>query len=136
MELLSSNIKKKFRKWKPQEKFPVFQKTKGLKKLLICQEMKLFSPPRENLLYFRKQNPRKKFLYIFSKENFSYFPETETPKRKLSKASYISGELARLKKQTKKSSLKKFLICYNVFAIFTSVEHMEIPCETKNITQI
>ena len=35
-------------------------------------------------------------------------------------------------KQTKKSVLKTFLVSYDVFAIFTSVEHMEIPREVKN----
>ena len=35
-------------------------------------------------------------------------------------------------KQTKKPVLKKFLVSYDVFAIFTSVEHMEIPCEVIN----
>ena len=34
-------------------------------------------------------------------------------------------------KQPKKSALKKFLVSYYVFTIFTSVEHTEIPCERK-----
>ena len=40
------------------------------------------------------------------------------------------------KKQIKKSFLKKFLVSYNVFAIFTPVEYMEILCEAKNKAQI
>ena len=36
------------------------------------------------------------------------------------------------KKQTKKSASKKFLIPYDVFAIFTSVERIKISCEAKN----
>ena len=35
-------------------------------------------------------------------------------------------------KQTKKSALKKFLISYDVFEIFTPVEHKKISCEAKN----
>ena len=78
MELLSSNIKKKFRKWKPRKKLLIFQETETLKKLLIFQEMK------ENFFYFRKLKPRKN-SYIFSKENFLYIfgngnPESETLK--------------------------------------------------------
>ena len=51
--------------------FLIFQETGTLKKLLIFREIKLFSPPRENFLYFRKQKPDK-FSYIFWKESFSY----------------------------------------------------------------
>ena len=39
------------------------------------------------------------------------------------------------KKKKKKSAMKKFLVSYDVFAIFTSVKHKEIPCEAKNKTQ-
>ena len=35
-------------------------------------------------------------------------------------------------KQTKKSASKKFLISYDVFAIFTSLERIKISCEAKN----
>ena len=40
------------------------------------------------------------------------------------------------KKQTKKSALKKFLVAYNVFEIFTSAELMGISCKAKNKTLI
>ena len=36
--------------------------------------MKLFSPPQEKFLYFRKQKNRKKIIN-FSKESFSYISE-------------------------------------------------------------
>ena len=35
-------------------------------------------------------------------------------------------------KQTKKAVLKKFLVSYDDFAIFTLVEHMETSQEGKN----
>ena len=35
-------------------------------------------------------------------------------------------------KQTEKSSMKKFIVFYDAFAIFTLVEHMEIYCKAKN----
>ena len=69
MGLFSSNLKN-------------FQEVETLKKLLIFQEMKLFSPSRENFLYFRKQKPEKMY-YIFSTESFSYISGKETSKRKL-----------------------------------------------------
>ena len=54
--------------------------------------MKLFSPPQEKFLYFRKQKNRKKIIN-FSKESFSYisenffiFQEAETLKN-----FYVSG---------------------------------------------
>ena len=40
------------------------------------------------------------------------------------------------KPKRRKSSLKKFLVSYDVFAIFTSAEHMEIFSEAKNETHI
>ena len=51
MELLGSNIKK-------------FQITETLLILFSVREIELFSPLRENLLYFRKRKPRKNVLYI------------------------------------------------------------------------
>ena len=51
MELLGSNIKK-------------FQKTETLLILFSVREIELLSPPRENLLYFRKRKPRKNLLYF------------------------------------------------------------------------
>ena len=47
------------------------------KKLLILQEMKLFSPPQENFFYFRKREPRKKFLYSLKRKLFLYFWKRE-----------------------------------------------------------
>ena len=58
MELLGSNIKKIQETETPKQLF-IFQEIEILKKLLIFWEMELFSPPRENFLYFRKQKPRK-----------------------------------------------------------------------------
>ena len=63
-----------------------FQETETLKKLLIFQEMELFSPPRENVSYLRKRKPRKNFLY-FLKASCSYIWETEITKNVL----FISG---------------------------------------------
>ena len=51
----------------------------------------------------------------------------ETLKRFL----YFRRELVKSEKQTKKSALEKFLVSYDVFAMFTLVEHIEIPCEAK-----
>ena len=42
---------------------------------------------------------------------------------KLKKLLYFRKELEKSAKQTKKSPLKKFLVSYNVFAIFTAVKH-------------
>ena len=65
-----------------KKKILIFQETKTLKELLIFQEMKLFSLPQENSLYFRKRKPyinlyflkRKLFLYFGKrKPSFSYF---------------------------------------------------------------
>ena len=78
----------------------------------------------KNLLCFLKR----KILYIYK-----IFLETETPKRNSKKGSFISG--GNLQRPKKKSALKKF-VSYNVFAIFTSVKHIEIPCEAKNKTKI
>ena len=36
------------------------------------------------------------------------------------------------KKQTKKSAIKNCLVPYDIFAIFTLVEHKETSCEAKN----
>ena len=45
---------------------------------------------------------------------------------------FSGSNLQRPEKQTKKSSLKKFLVSYNIFAIYTAVKHREILCEKKN----
>ena len=62
MELLDPNIKK-------------FQEEETLKKLLIFQEMELFSPPQENLekIYFRKWKPLKTILNFLKRKLFLYF---------------------------------------------------------------
>ena len=44
---------------------------------------------------------------------------------------FSGSNLQRPEKQTKKSSLKKFLVSYNIFAIYTAVKHREIICEKK-----
>ena len=94
-----------------------------LKKLLIFQEMKHFNPAQENFFYFRKRTPRKNY-FIFSKESFPYISGNGNP------------EYYNPKNKEKKSVLKTCLVSYDVFTIFTSVEHMEIPCEAKNKRQI
>ena len=60
-------------------KFPIFQEMGTLKKLLIFQEMELFSPLQENYLCFREQKPRKNFLYYPQKKTVHMFQETEGP---------------------------------------------------------
>ena len=54
------------------------------KKLLIFQEMKLFSPPRENVLCFRKWKPLKNSLYFLKRKLFLYFWKREPSKNYLS----------------------------------------------------
>ena len=44
----------------------------------------------------------------------------------------FQGAICNDSKTKNKSALEKFLVSYDVFAIFTSVEHMEISCEAKN----
>ena len=46
--------------------------------------MEPFSPPQENLLYFRKWIPSKNLLYFLKRKLFLYF-------RNLEKIMYISG---------------------------------------------
>ena len=48
---------------------------------------------------------------------------------------FSGSNLQRPEKQTKKSSLKKFLVSYNIFAIYTAVKHREILCEKKKQQQ-
>ena len=62
MELLDPNIKK-------------FQEEETLKKLLVFQEMELFSPPQENFakIYFRKWKPLKTILNFLKRKLFLYF---------------------------------------------------------------
>ena len=43
--------------------------------------MELFSPPRENFLYFRKRKPRKKFLYFLKKNAVFMFWKMENSKK-------------------------------------------------------
>ena len=55
--------------------------------------------------------------------------ELSSPKLK---KSYISGRnLSDLKNKQKKSVLKKYLVSYDVFAIFTAVKHRKILSKTK-----
>ena len=56
------------------------------------------------------------------------FQKTETLKVLL----IFQGAICNDSKTKNKSALEKFLVSYDVFAIFTSVEHMEISCEAKN----
>ena len=72
-KLFSSNIKKFQETENPEKLSLIFQETKTLKKLLIFQETELFSLSQENLLYFRKRKPRKKFLYFLKRKIFLYF---------------------------------------------------------------
>ena len=61
--------------------------------------------------------------------------EVCTPKLKILLIFLILLILPKPKNQTKKSALKKFLVSYGVFTVFTSVKDREIPCEAKNTTQ-
>ena len=71
------------------------------------------------MLYFRKREPWKN-PYISGNGNSK-------------KASYtLGGNLQCPKNKQKKSAFKKFLVSYDGFAIFVSVEDMEISCEGKN----
>ena len=54
------------------------------KKLLIFQEMKLFNPPQENVLCFRKWKPLKNSLYFLKRKLFLYFWKREPSKNYLS----------------------------------------------------
>ena len=96
--------------------------------------MKLISPPQENFFYFRERKPRKKFLYFLKRELFLYFRKQKL--RNFRKLLILQEVTCKARKTKKKSALKTFLLSYDVFAIFTSVEHMKIPCEAKNKTEI
>ena len=50
---------------------------------------------------------------------------------KLKKLFYFRRELAKPEEQTKKSSLEKFFVSYDVFTTFIAVKHRKILCETK-----
>ena len=76
-------ILKNFRNRKPRKKFLIFDETETLKRILVFWEMELFSPPRENFLYFRKRNPRKNFLYLLKRKLFLYFRKRKTRKKSL-----------------------------------------------------
>ena len=90
---------------------------KTRKKVLIFSQKKTF-------LYFGKT----KLSYTFLKRVFLIFSEIELSSLKLKK---LRRELERSKKQTKKSGLKKFLVSYDVFTIFTTAKHREISCEAN-----
>ena len=68
-------VLKNFRKRKPRKKCLIFEETETLKKILIFREMELFSPPRENFLYFRKRNPGKKIQEQISRYRTSLYFE-------------------------------------------------------------
>ena len=96
--------------------------------------MYLFSPPQENVFYFKKRKPRKKFLYFLKRKLFLYFRKRKP--RNSRKLLIFRKVTCKARKTKKKSALKTFLVSYDVFAIFASVEHMEIPCKAKNKTEI
>ena len=73
MEHFISNIKK-FQELETPPKIPYIPGNRNPIKAFIIWEMKLFSPPQEKFLYFRKQKNRKKIIN-FSKESFSYISE-------------------------------------------------------------
>ena len=67
-------------------------------------------------------------FFLYFRRNF---PRLKNKKAPSSKNFYISGgNLQSLKKQTKKSALKKVLDSY-IFTIFTAIKHREIPHEAK-----
>ena len=74
--------------------------------------------------------------YVFSKENCSYISGNGNPERETLKKLLIFQEVTcKARKTNKKSALKTFLVSYDVFAIFTSVEHIEVPLEAKKKTK-
>ena len=84
----------------------------NIKKIIIFSQKKTFLifPQMKPCTFHTKPDKQKKSIL----GKFLILQETKTPK-----------------KQTKNSALKKFLVSYDVFAIFTSVKHKEIPCEVK-----
>ena len=74
MKLFSSNIKNFEETETPQKNYLYFRK----RKLLIFQEMELFSLPRKVSYTSGNGNPKKP--HIFTKKAFLIFWEAETPK--------------------------------------------------------
>ena len=75
--------------------------------------MELVTPPRENLLYFRKRKPLKNFLYFLKRKLFLYFGKRKPRKnslyfrkRKRLKTPYFSGSNFPFLKNEKNSLLK------------------------------
>ena len=56
------------------------------------------------------------------------FQKTET----LKMLPIFQEAICNASKTKNKSALEKFIVSYNAFATFTSIEHMEISCEAKN----
>ena len=89
--------------------FLYFRKLLTFQEVTLRAQKKKKHPPLKNSLYFGKYN----FLAT-SLKNFLYFRRN----------------FQSLKKTSKKSALKKFLVSY-VFTIFKAVKHRKIPCEAK-----
>ena len=87
-------------------------------------------PLEENFLCFRKWKPQNNFLCFLKRKLFLYFRKRK-PQNGNSEKLLLFQEVC-CKTQKKKFPSKKFLVCYNVLAIFASVEHMEVTCGAKN----
>ena len=83
-------------------------------------------PLEENFLYFRKWKPQNNFLCFLKRKLFLYFRKRKPQNGNFEKLRRYIGN------PQKKFPSKKFLVCYNVLAIFDSVEHMEVTCGAKN----
>ena len=90
--------------------------------------------PQENFLYFRKRKPQKNFLYFLKGKLFLYFRKRKPRNGNSEKLLIFQKVTCKARKTNKQSLKKKFLVSYDVFAIFTSVEHMEIHCEVTDLT--
>ena len=116
-----------------------------LKKFLYSLKRKLFLYflKRKLFLYFQKRNPA---LFRTSsknkrnppRENSLYFRKWKPQNGNSKKLLFFQEVTCKARKTNKKYALKKFLVSCDVFAIFTSVEHMveQISYEAKNKTQI
>ena len=64
---------------------------------------------------------------------FFIFREKELSSPKLKKLLIFQVGTCTKPKEQKKSALKKFLVFYDVFTIFTVVKHRGISCEANNV---
>ena len=94
-----------------------------------AQKLKEIHPEK---IYYTSPKTRETILGFPQKKAFLVFRETKPQNRNSKEALNIPvNNLQILEKQTKKSILKKFIVFYDVCAIFTSVEHMKVLFEVK-----